>query len=202
MTDRTSICNSALIEAEQDTTITSMDEASPMAERCRRIYDSTRRELLSRYPWTFAQKFVKLARVAEGVEGYSYAYKYPAEALRINDIYVSEGYYKLRKGLIFSEADAKIGLLDGEKCIFCDYEEPFICENIDVEQEDLFPAHFERLFYLTLAMKIAKMSGATDGIKDRLTRNLIEQESYCATTTNRENSESKNEYNYYVEVRG
>lgn len=202
MTDRTSICNSALIEAEQDTTITSMDEASPMAERCRRIYDSTRRELLSRYPWTFAQKFVKLARVDEGVEGYKYAYKYPAEALRINDIYVNEALFKLRRGIVFEEADARIGLLNREKCIFCDYEEPFVCENLDVDNEDLFPAHFERLFYLAMAMKIAKMSGATDAIKDRIAGSLIEQESYCATITNREDSESKNEYNYYVEVRG
>ena len=202
MTDRTSICNSALIEAEQDTTITSMDEASPMAERCRRIYDSTRRELLSRYPWTFAQKFIKLARVNEDVEGYRYAYKYPAEALRINDIYVNEALYRLRQGIIFEEADARVGLLNGEKCIFCDYEEPFVCENLDLKHEDLFPAHFERLFYLTMAMKIAKMSGATDAIKDRISRSLVEQESHCATVTNREDSENKNEYNYYVEVRG
>lgn len=202
MTDRTSICNSALIEAEQDTTITSMDEASPSAERCRRIYDSTRRELLSRYPWTFAQKFVKLARVAENVEGYKYAYKYPTEALRINDIYISEAYYRLRQGYIFDKADARVGIIDKEKCILCDYEEPFICENIDIQNEDLFPAHFERLFYLTMAMKIAKMAGATDGIKTRIAQNLIEQESYCATTVNREDSEAKNEYNYYVEVRG
>lgn len=200
--DRTSICNSALIEAEQDTTITSMDEASPSAERCRRIYDSTRRELLSQYPWTFAQRLVKLARVADDVEGYKYAYKYPAEALRINDIYLSESMYRLRQGIIFDKADAKINIVDGEKCIVCDYEAPFVCENIDVEDESLFPAHFTKLLYLTMASKIAKMAGATDQIKDRIANNIVLQESYCATITNREESTAANEYNYYVEVRG
>lgn len=200
--DRTSICNSALIEAEQDTTITSMDEASPSAERCRRIYDATRRELLAQYPWTFAQKLVKLARVSEDVEGYKYAYKYPTEALRINDIYLSEAMYRLRRGIVFDEADAKIGIVGDEKCVICDYEAPFISENIDVTDESLFPAHFTKLFYLTLASKIAKMAGATDQIKDRIAQNILTQESYCSTVTNRENSVAANDYNYYVEVRG
>ena len=200
--DKTSICNSALIEAEQDTTISSMDEASPSAERCRRIYDPTRCELLAQYPWTFAQKLVKLARVSEDVEGYKYAYKYPTEALRINDVYLSEAMYRLRQGIIFDKADAKVGMVNGEKCILCDYEEPFVCENIDVKDESLFPAHFTKLLYLTMAGKIAKMSGTTDQIKDRIAQNIALQESYCATVTNREDSVAANEHNYYVEVRG
>ena len=107
------ICNNALIEAHQDATITNIDEDSVEAERCRRIYDFTRRELLSAYPWTFATKFVKLARVKEDIEGYKFAYKYPKEALRINDFYINETAYKARNFIPFDLIDAKVALVDG-----------------------------------------------------------------------------------------
>ena len=111
--NRIDICNSALIEAHQDATITNIDEKSVDAERLNRIYDVTRRELLSMYPWTFAKKYVKLALIKEDVEGFKYAYKYPTEALRINDIYVNEEAFKARTFLPFDMADAKVAVVDG-----------------------------------------------------------------------------------------
>ena len=201
MSDKISIFNNALIESHVDATITNVNEKSPEAERCNRIYDFTRKELLSMYPWTFARKYVKLARIAEDVEGYKYAYMYPTEALRINDIYVDEVSFHKRKCIPFEQADAKPGMLDGNKVILCDYEEPFISENIDIETESLFPEHFCRLLYLYMADKIAKMSGATDKILDRIASNISTQLSFCATVSNREDSQSKDNINYYVDVR-
>lgn len=199
--NRTEICNAALIEAHQDATITNLDEASPDAERCRRIYDSTRRELLSMYPWGFAQKYVKLARYSENVDGYKYAYRYPTEALRINNLYVNEEAYRARNYIPFEHAEAKVSLIDGVKCILCDFEQPFISENIDIETEDIFPMVFTRLFYLYMALKITKMAGTEASIRNEINNEIAEQMSIAATISNRETSDGKDEKNYYVDVR-
>lgn len=200
--EKIDICNSALIEAHQDATITNIDEASPEAERCRRIYDSTRREILSMYPWSFANKFVKLARVSDDVEGYKYAYKYPSEALRINDIYVNEEAYIARNFIPFDFAETKVAIVDGQKCILCNYEEPFISENLDIDQETLFPDTFCRLLYLFMALKITKMAGTGQDIRDEINSEIAQQLSIVATITNRENLDSRDYKNYYVDVRG
>ena len=200
--EKIDICNNALIEAHQDATITNIDEASPEAERCRRIYDSTRREILSMYPWSFANKFVKLARVSEDVDGYKYAYKYPSEALRINDIYVNEESYIARKFIPFEQADAKVSIVDNQKCILCNYEQPFVSENLDIDQESLFPDLFCRVLYLYLALKITKMAGTKSEIRDEINAEIAQQLSFIATISNRENSESKDYKNFYVDVRG
>lgn len=199
--EKIEICNAALIEAHQDATITNINEASPDAERCRRIYDTTRRELLAMYPWTFANKFVKLARVAEDIEGYKYAYKYPSEALRINNIYVSEEAFKLRNFIPFENAEAKVALVNNEKCIVCDFEEPFVSENIDVSIENVFPETFCRLFYLFMALKITKMAGTKAEVRTEINDEIQQQLSMVSSITNREDLEGENLINYYVDVR-
>lgn len=200
--EKIDICNAALIEAHQDATITNIDEASPEAERCRRIYDSTRRELLSMYPWNFANKFVKLARISDNVDGYKYAYLYPTEALRINGIFINEEAYIARKYISFDFADAIVSIVNGKKCILCNYECPFISENIDVKTEDIFPETFCRLMYLYMALKITKMSGVESSVRNEIRAEIQEQLSIATTVSNKENLIPVENTNYYVDVRG
>lgn len=200
--EKIEIWNAALTEAHQDSTISSPDERSPDAERCNRIYDPTRRELLAMYPWSFARKYVKLARFKPDVEGYKYAYKYPTEALRINDFYISEEAFKARNFIPFEHAEAKVAMVDGIKCILCDFEQPFVSENIDVTEESLFPQTFARLLYLFMAMKITKMAGSKASIREEIKADIADQLSFTATVTNRENTLGKGEANYYIDVRG
>lgn len=199
--EKIDICNNALIEAHQDATITNIDEDSVEAERCRRIYDATRRELLSMYPWTFATKFVELARVSDNVDGYKYAYKYPTEALRINNFYVNEAAFKARNFIPFELAEIKVSIVNGDKCILCDYEQPFIAENIDVEEESLLPETFCRLFYLFLAQKISKMAGSKAEIRNEIAAEINYQLSIALTVANREDLDGEDLKNYYVDVR-
>lgn len=199
--NRIDICNSALIEAHQDATITNIDEHSVEAERCKRIYDITRRELLSMYPWTFAKKYVKLARFKEDVEGFKYAYKYPTEALRINDIYVNEEAFKARTFIPFDLADVKIAIVDGEKCLCCDYSAPYVSENIDITTEEMFSNNFCRLMYLYLALKITKMAGTKQEVRNEIIAEINEQLSVTATVSNREELDPIDLKNYYVDVR-
>lgn len=199
--DKIDICNNALVEAHIDSTITNINENSPEAERFRRIYEPTRRELLSMYPWGFANKFVKLSRISENVEGYMYAYKYPTEALRINDIYFSEELFKSRQYIKFDLSDARVSYVNKEKCILCNYKEPFVSMNIDIIYEDIFPTHFTRLFYLMLALKIAKMSGASESIISEINNSINSQIIFSATISNKEDSFSGDLTNYYIDVR-
>jgi len=199
--EKIDICNNALIEAHQDATITNIDEDSVEAERCRRIYDSTRRELLSMYPWTFATKFIKLARFSDNVEGYKYAYKYPDEALRINDFYVNEVAYQARNFIPFDLVDAKVAIVNGEKCICCNYDQPFVSENIDVKEERLLSENFCRLFYLFMAQKITKMAGSKAEIRNEIGSEINSQLSILSTVSNRENTDGEEIKNYYVDVR-
>lgn len=199
--EKIDICNNALIEAHQDATITNIDEDSVEAERCRRIYESTRRELLSMYPWTFATKYVKLARVSEDVEGYKYAYKYPAEALRINNFYVNDTAFKARNFIPFDLVDCKVAIVNGDKCICCDFDEPFVSENIDVAEEALLPENFCRLFYLFMAQKITKMAGTKPEVRQEIMSEISAQLSIAMTVANREDLDGKDVKNYYVDVR-
>ena len=199
--EKIDICNNALIEAHQDATITNLDEDSVEAERCRRIYDATRRELLSMYPWTFANKFVKLALVKEDVDGYKFAFKYPTEALRINNFYVNETAFKARNFIPFSFVEAKVAMIDGEKYILCDYEQPFISENIDITEESLFPENFCRLFYLFMAQKITKMAGTKSEIRQEIASEINTQLSITSTVADREDLDGRDFKNYYVDVR-
>lgn len=199
--EKIDICNNALIEAHQDATITNIMENSVEAERCRRIYDSTRRELLSLYPWNFANKFVKLALYKEDVEGYKYAFKYPVEALRINNFYVNEIAFKARNFIPFNFVEAKVSMVDGEKCILCDYQQPFVSENIDVTEESLFPKNFCRLFYLFMAQKITKMAGTKADVRQEISSEINTQISLATTACDREELDGKDYKNYYVDVR-
>lgn len=199
--EKIDICNNALIEAHQDATITNINEDSVEAERCRRIYSATRRELLSMYPWTFATKYVELARVLENVDGYKYAYKYPSEALRINNFYVNEAAFKARNFIPFESADVKVSIIDKDKYILCDYEQPFISENIDIEEESILPETFCRLFYLFMAQKISKMAGSKAEIRSEISAEINSQLSIALTVANREDLDGTDFKNYYVDVR-
>ena len=84
--DKVYICNQALIETGNDVSIESLDEKSPEAQRCKRLFDSTYKTLLSQYNFSFSEKLVQLSRISDNVLGYKYSYSYPAEALRINFI--------------------------------------------------------------------------------------------------------------------
>ena len=84
-TTRVEICNAAL-NLIGDKSITSFDENSPTAERCRKIYDITRKSVLRDHPWSCAKKRVILAPVTTyPAFGYSHAFPLPRDFLRLVD---------------------------------------------------------------------------------------------------------------------
>jgi hypothetical protein len=204
MTSKVDICNLALVEAKYDETIESFDEHSVAGERCKRLYDVCRKELLCSYPWSFASKRVKTPRVAEDIEGFKYAYSYPEDCLRVTNVYPDERGFKVKNFIDRLPENTKVALHNGEKVIVCDYQEPFIEYIYDEEVEGNFPQSFIRLLYLEMALRLGKLAGM-DNDDLKLIAAQIQQAAEVARTQS--NTEGDNhlvlvEDDYYINVRG
>lgn len=160
MESKVDICNLALIEAKYDTTIESLDEATVAAERCKRLYDTCRREVLSKYPWTFATKFVEVPRELKKTDTGEYSYLYPTKAIRVLKVYSSPSEYERRRFHKVPTDNVRVAYVEGRKSILSRYERAFVEYIYDEDIEDNFSPSFTRLLYLTIALRLAKLSGA------------------------------------------
>ena len=180
MTSKVDICNLALVEAKYDETIESFDEHSVAGERCKRLYDACRKELLCSYPWSFASKRVK------------------------TNIYPDERGFKVKNFIDRLPENTKVALHNGEKVVVCDYQEPFIEYIYNEEIEGNFPQSFIRLLYLEMALRLGKLAGMEN--EDlKLIAAQIQQAAEVARTQS--NTEGDNhlvvvEDDYYINVRG
>jgi hypothetical protein len=200
--DKTAICNQALVEAEIDSTISSVEtDSSIEAERMRRIYNSTKEECLSDYNWGFATKFVFPAGVDLPTDSpYSYAFSYPDDAIVIQGLYENNTAALSRSdSLQYSVATTADGTA---RILLCNVASPILVCTINVTDE-ILPNYFVRYFYLNLALKIAKLSGAATDVKTRLFNEIAESSSkaseHNAIVINRKYDD---EENYYIDVRG
>lgn len=77
------LCSRALIRIGAGS-IAAFDDGTTEAEVAANLYPSVRDAMLSSHPWTFATAQVRLPRlVAEPVADYDYAYRLPADFLRV-----------------------------------------------------------------------------------------------------------------------
>lgn len=76
-----SICSDALILLGASI-ISSFSEGTPAATACSRLYPDLRDTVISRYPWSWSMKKVKLARLATApLNEWKYAYQLPGSIL-------------------------------------------------------------------------------------------------------------------------
>jgi hypothetical protein len=203
MTSKIDICNLALIEAQYDETITNIDERSVAAERCKRLYDVCRKELLCKYPWSFATKFIELTLLDGKPEGYKYAYIYPSDALKISATYLNEDDFKNKRLSIKKKGSERVGLFDGIKVILSNTKNNFAEIIIDEEVEENFSNLFIRLLYLEIALRLAKLSGADNDYLKLLATQIAqaEQEAKGLSVYEDDNHDSIGD-DYYIQVRG
>jgi hypothetical protein len=203
MTSKIDICNLALIEAEYDETITNIDERSVAAERCKRLYDVCRKELLCKYPWSFATRFVNLSLLTEDIEGYKYVYVYPSDALKLSATYLNEDEFRNKRLSVKQKGNERVGLYDGRKVIFSDTEKSFAEIIVDEEVEENFSNLFVRLLYLEMALRLAKLSGADNEYLKLLASQILqaEQEAKGLSVYEDDNHDSIGD-DYYIRVRG
>lgn len=80
------ICNLALSHAGAGGPIASLGEGSNEARECLLHYGPCRDTLLRAHAWGFAQRQAALADTGTTVDGWAYAYQYPADALAIHHV--------------------------------------------------------------------------------------------------------------------
>lgn len=86
------ISNRALGRIGIDQLIESMDDPNNRARNCKLQYEPCRDEVLQDFPWNFAQASVQLSLVSGvTVPGWRYAYRYPADCLKVHRITGPDG---------------------------------------------------------------------------------------------------------------
>ncbi len=88
MTSETDICNLALQQHSKGPITSIDDQQSPLARRCKRLYPTSRDELLRLHVWKFAKRRVLLAAAATTPEfRFKYEYPLPTDFLRLHPDY-------------------------------------------------------------------------------------------------------------------
>lgn len=88
MTQRVDICNLALAHVGAKNKIMSMDDRGPEAGHCRNMYDPALRATLAGFDWNFARVTRTLTPAGDGylASGWSYAYVYPSDCLKLRSL--------------------------------------------------------------------------------------------------------------------
>lgn len=158
-TSSTAIANKALSHLGVASTIADLDtESSAEARAAREFYEDARDEVLRDFPWPFATKVVSLALVTDYTAEtsttypeYGYAYRYPADAVRLLRIRSGAGRIETNSSRvrmrIISDDVGKLLLTDSTPAWL-----EYVAKETDVSRYD---ADFANAFALYLASMIA-----------------------------------------------
>jgi len=148
-----SICNDAILEAGNSTTITSLSDNSQLGELCSRLWVTTVREIYTEHPWAF--KVVRAqANLLKSDTVNEYAV--PDGSLRILGFYADAG-YQLPEKLARVGADSL-----GNQKIFCPHLPLFLEYITDVTSSDKISPWLRKCLTYLLASKIATSQGKDD----------------------------------------
>lgn len=150
MATSTDLANRALSEHIGVTKIASIDGTDDISEKCKLAYEASRKSLLTRYDWKFAEYRAALA-VAAGVDvtGFEYSYTYPSDCLKARRIY---------NPLSESDKIAFTTTTDVTKTLHyinTDQEDAVLIYTADVESVPLFPPLFQDALVFDMASKLA-----------------------------------------------
>lgn len=171
MTD-TDICNMALSNLGKGA-IANIEEGIEDARACKLFYEPTRRECLRSFPWGFAHRIERLAKVDIDVPGWDFAYGYPDKCLMIHNIASdasgTDRVYE-RFDIVNIGSSTKVVVTDTEQC-YADY-------TWDVEDPELMDSIFLQGFTHLLASKLAmRLTGNPQQVQNeyQLYRAVINQ---------------------------
>lgn len=157
MTSVVEICNMALGNLGDKSTIDSLAEQSPQAQVCRLYYENARDSTLSAFNWGFAQKDATLAMTSNTPLNtyWGFEYGYPADCLRLHRIYPE---------LNLIKTEFEIGTsVDGYKVIWASVEEAVGRYTRRVTDSAFFTPEFSYALSWRLASMIAmKQTGKAD----------------------------------------
>ena len=110
MASKVDICNLALVALGQ-TTIMSIDQKAPRAEKCAAIFDMVRDIELSSHNWKFATKYQTLAQSSTDPSfTYDNSFQLPSDYLKLVSLDSSSIEYKIVGDKLYTNED-EIGLI-------------------------------------------------------------------------------------------
>lgn len=157
------IYNLALSDLGTRSRVTATNDGSKEATALSIVYADVRDELLSRYPWSFAEirKALTTQAVAVTPDDYSFVYARPANCLKFRYICLAGrppneflGLPPIPYAVRAVEDDTTPDPLI-KRAILCDVEDAVGCYTWQVTDVDYMPAHFRRALAWKLAEGVA-----------------------------------------------
>src|SRR5688500_10652792 len=186
MATKIDIANQALSHLGVGKEITSLTERSEEARALNRFYDVALDALLSEFDWPFARKEAALNEAeSEPVEGWSYAYRYPADCVSLR---------RMVSGIHPEDKDSQIKYAQGKddlgQVIYTNQPDAVAQYTTNDVPESQFPADFGMALSYRLAALIAPRLSGADSIK-LIDASLKLYEMYAARAKARTANESK-----------
>lgn len=160
------ICNLALDELGQTTTIGSLAERTKFGVLCARHYPQVVNELLAAHPWPFARKAVALELTSDTpLPGWLLQYAYPTDCVRAWRICDADGLRQHWREMssFVDPLDYRIGLQaipfevvagTQRSCIVTDLEQAYLFYTARMD-ESRFPPLFTRAVVTALSARLA-----------------------------------------------
>lgn len=152
VSNKTDVCNLALIELEQ-ATVSDIDRGNSLqAEDCKIVYDQSRSSLLSQYDWTFALTTAKLNEIDNSkniLKEYAHQYQLPDGFLRLFKVYDGDK-------LLVPRPNFKPPYVLEGGCILSDASSCVVKYVYDMEEVVRFPPLFIDCLALDIAIRLTR----------------------------------------------
>ena len=149
MSSDVEICNLALASIGIGQEISSLDEPSQEAAKCKLFFANCRDRILADFDWPFARQYYTLGLVAEDPNAdWSYSYRYPATCLRARSIVGAT-----RKDT--SRIPFSLGSDASGKLIYTDEPEAVLRMTAAITDAELFDPLFVSAFAWLLGSRLA-----------------------------------------------
>lgn len=165
------VCNLALTILGLPS-ISSLDQRSPEADKCKLIYYLERDAMLSEFDWSFATSFVGLKSLSEDAPpGWTYTYQIPTDVLRVQ---------RVHGATVIDEIGSPFLVGHGGR-LYANVPDAKAYITLRVTNTALYPAHFIDVFSARLAVKLA---ASLQNVKNRIefASNLYNQAAQAAMT--------------------
>jgi len=197
------ICNRALslIGAANIATLT---EGTREAKQCVIFYDACREDVLREHNWNFAQKRVVLGLLSETYTGWTYAYQYPSDCLKVIRLYDEGGSISAASidGLIEEikfEVSASSDL--NRRVILTDLENAELVYTANVRNESVFdPSFVSALVYKLASELVIPMKGKLN-LRQAMIATYQQMLPHSQAINANEGNRKQEEYNDFVNAR-
>jgi len=147
-----SICNMALGHLGVKASVASLtitSNSTTAEKKCELFYDNARKATLRAHDWGFAERRAELTSVTTSPIGYTYAYAYPSDCLKIRELY---------NPLVTSQPIDYVIVANTAKSgkeVWTNDSDAYAIYTLDIEDVNAFDADFIEMFSYKIAQLVA-----------------------------------------------